>query len=170
MSELEIPEPKQSSSPAIQFLAIVTFCYLVSFIGAEGAMRGLGDWYEMLHKPSWTPPNWLFAPVWTVLYGMMGVAAWQVWRAKNAEVNRRAMGVFFFVFQILLNGLWSWLFFAFHMVLPAAIEIGLLWSLIGFTIWAFARVKVSAALLLVPYWLWVSFATCLNFAIHQLNK
>ncbi len=172
MSELEVPTSTKSSNSAIQFLGIVTFCYLVSFVGAEGALKGLGDWYEMLHKPSWTPPNWLFAPVWTILYGMMGVAAWQVWRAKDSsgESSRKPAAVALFVFQILLNGLWSWIFFAFHQLLASALEIALLWVLIGLTILAFAKVKASAAWLLTPYWVWVTFATCLSFSIFRLNK
>jgi tryptophan-rich sensory protein len=130
---------------------------------------GVAAWYPTLVKPAFNPPAWLFGPVWTLLYLMMGVAAFLVWRrGLGADGVRLALGVF--LFQLLLNGLWSLLFFGLRSPGWALVDIGLLWLAIGGTIWLFWRVAPTAGLLLLPYWAWVSFAAVLNGSIWSLNR
>lgn len=130
--------------------------------------RGLADWYPRLRKPSWNPPAWLFAPVWTLLYLSMAVAAWLVWRRDGFSGAPWALGLF--VFQLTLNTIWSFIFFALRRPGLAAIEIVLLWAAIVATLAAFSSVDRTAAILLAPYLAWVSFAAVLNFTIWRLNR
>ena len=152
--------------PALALVGWLVLCYLASAIGAVAAVQA-SDFYGELTQPSWAPPAWLFGPVWTLLYTFMGIAAWLVWRAGGLQQNRRALSVF--LVQLALNGLWSWLFFAWYLGALAFAEIILLLVLIAVTIVLFWRVSTWAGLLLVPYFLWVSFASALNFAMWQLN-
>ena len=126
------------------------------------------QWYAGLAKPSWNPRNWLFAPVWTLLYFMMAVAAWLVWREHG--LVGAAIPLAIFAVQLILNAGWSWIFFGRHHVGLAAVEIMLLWGAIFAVGLAFGRLEPAAGLLLVPYLLWVSFAAVLNFAIWRLNR
>lgn len=125
-------------------------------------------WYSGLDKPPWTPPSWLFGPVWTVLYLMMAVAAWLVWREGGWRKQARALGLF--LLQWLLNALWTPLFFGMHRVGLACIEIILLWLVLAATMTSFWRVRKVAGILLVPYLAWVTLATALNFSIWRLNQ
>ncbi len=130
--------------------------------------EGVVIWYPTLVKPSFTPPDWLFAPVWTVLYLAMGVAAFGVWRLGIGVPGVNwALGVF--LVQLLLNGLWSWLFFGLHSPGAALIDIALLWLFVGWTTYLFARLIPWTAILLLPYFAWVTFAAALNFEIWRLN-
>ncbi len=143
---------------------------LVSFTAAAAggvASASAGTFYQQLQKPGWAPPPWLFGPVWSVLYLMMGIAAWLVWRRGGFAGARTALTLF--LVQLAANGLWTWLFFAWRRGALAFAEILLLWVLIAATILAFWRVSRPAGLLLVPYLLWVSFATALTFAVWRLN-
>jgi benzodiazapine receptor len=123
--------------------------------------------YGHLNQPGWAPPGWLFGPVWSVLYLLMGVAAWLVWRRRAASGVIAALG--FFVVQLAANALWSWLFFAWHRGALAFADIVLLWLLIAITLVMFWRVRPLAAALLLPYLAWVSFAALLCYATWQLN-
>lgn len=130
--------------------------------------EGVVIWYPMLVKPSFTPPDWLFAPVWTVLYLAMGVAAYGVWRLGiGVSGVKRALGVF--LVQLLLNGLWSLLFFGLQSPGAALVDIALLWLFVGLTTYLFGRLVPWTLLLLLPYWAWVTFAAALNFEIWRLN-
>ncbi len=145
-------------------------CLLVTFaVAAAGgvASGNAGSFYEQLSRPTWAPPAWLFAPVWSVLYFLQGVAAWLVWRARASRGVRAALALF--VLQLAANGLWTWLFFAWRQGGLAFGEILLLWCLIAATIVSFWRVRPLAAALLLPYLLWVSFAAALTFSIWRLN-
>lgn len=125
--------------------------------------------YQNLIQPAFAPPGWVFGPVWTVLYILMGVAAYRVWvSGKDEQAIRRAL--MFYIVQLVFNFLWSLLFFGLGWRGLALIEIIVLWALIGGTILQFKKVEPIAAYLLVPYWLWVSFATVLNYAIWVLNR
>ncbi len=126
-----------------------------------------GEWYASLRKPSWNPPGWIFGPVWTALYAMMAVAAWLVWRRGGFAAQRRPLG--WFLAQLALNAAWTPLFFGLHWPGVAFAEIVLLWLAIVATLAAFRRVSRTATLLLVPYLLWVTFATVLNFTLWRLN-
>lgn len=143
--------------------------WLLAVVGTAvlGALASLDapTFYAQLNKPDWAPPAGVFGPVWTVLYCMMGVAVWLVWR--NPQANR--MALILFGVQLVVNALWSWLFFAWHQGALAFAEVLLLWLLILATIRAFWACSRPAALLLVPYWLWVSFASALTFAVWQAN-
>jgi tryptophan-rich sensory protein len=126
-----------------------------------------GTFYAMLVRPGWAPPGWLFAPVWTLLYALMAVAAWLVWRAHGFAAALPALAVF--VAQLIANALWSWLFFAWQQGALAFVEVLLLWGLIVATVVAFWRLNVLAAVLLLPYLAWVTFAAALTFAVWQRN-
>ena len=141
---------------------------LAAFVtAAVGAVASLdaASFYAQLSKPSWAPPAWVFGPVWTVLYGLMGIAAWLVWRSPGQK--RAALTLF--GAQLVANALWSWLFFAWHRGALAAVEILVLLALIVAMIVAFWRVSRVAALLMVPYLLWVGFSSLLTWAVWRSN-
>jgi tryptophan-rich sensory protein len=150
--------------------ALVIFVAICLFVGASGSAAtasSVQDWYPQLAKPSWTPPGAVFGPVWTVLYVLMGVSAWMVWRDSAESERRRAITIF--GIQLFLNAAWSYLFFGLRSPGWAAVEIVLLWCAIVATILVFFRISRLAAGLLVPYLLWVSFAAALNIQIWNLN-
>lgn len=128
------------------------------------ASRDAGDFYLSLNRPDWAPPGWLFAPVWSALYFLQGVAAWMVWRARGWS-----RAIWLFLAQLALNALWTWIFFAWRLGAAAFAEIVLLWVLIIVTVLAFRRVRPWASALLVPYLLWVSFATALTYSVWTRN-
>jgi len=143
---------------------------LITFVAAAigGAASVSADsFYMQLVLPIWAPPSWVFGPVWTVLYVAIGTAAWLVWRTDGFHSARGALTLF--LAQLALNALWSWLFFGWHRGALAFADILLLWVLIIATLIAFWRVRALAGWLLVPYLLWVSFASALNYAVWQLN-
>ncbi|BDS07241.1 tryptophan-rich sensory protein [Oceaniferula spumae] len=131
------------------------------------ATSSAGEFYGSLTHPAWAPPAWLFGPVWSLLYGMMAVAAWLVWRRHGFQNASKALWIF--GVQLIVNALWSWLFFRWHLGALAFAEIVLLWLLIVVNIVAFWRLHKVSALLLLPYLAWVSFATALAFTMWRLN-
>jgi tryptophan-rich sensory protein len=142
----------------------VGLCFAVAAIGGFATMQAVTEWYPTLNKPNWTPPSWLFGPVWTVLYLMMAVAAWLVWKQGNSRAALILWGG-----QLLLNLAWSFLFFGARSPTLGLIDIAALWVSIVATIFLFAQKSRVAAYLMVPYLCWVSFATALNAAINLLN-
>lgn len=152
---------------ARQWLGLGGFLLITFAAAAIGSQFMPGEWYARLAKPSWTPPSWLFGPVWTLLYVLMGVAAWLVWKDRGFAGARVAL--LLYGVQLVLNAAWSWLFFGLQRPGLAFAEILLLWSAILATLIAFWRHRKLAGALLVPYLAWVSFATALNWAIWQLN-
>ena len=141
---------------------------LVSFVPAAVGGRFLpGEWYRALDKPAWTPPGWVFGPAWTLLYLSMGVAAWLVWRERLGQ--RALLPLALFGAQLVLNGLWSWLFFGLRRPDLALADIVALWLAIAATIVAFWGVRPVAGALLLPYLAWVTFATALNADIWRRN-
>lgn len=159
-----------ASSPSSSLrrgLALAASLALTFGVAALGTRFMPDAWYAALAKPAWNPPNWIFAPVWTLLYTLMAVAAWLVWRGGEGPVRRRALALY--GAQLILNAAWTPLFFGLHRPDLAAIEILVLWVAIVATIVAFARISRVAAWLLAPYLLWVSFATALTFTIWRLN-
>lgn len=147
-------------------VAAAGLCFAAAAAGSVATAASVGDWYPTLIKPAWTPPGWVFGPVWTVLYAAMAVAAWLVWRSSTAV---RESALMLFALQLALNVAWSWLFFGFKRIDLALVEILVLWAAIAVTIAAFARARVAAAWLLMPYLAWVSFAAVLNAALLGLN-
>jgi len=152
----------------LKLLICIIICESAGFIGSIFTTPAIPGWYAALVKPSFTPPNWLFAPVWTGLYLLMGISAFLVWR-KSLDNHLVNSGLRIFILQLILNTLWSFLFFGLKSPLLGLIEIMLLWIAILLTIRSFLKVSNTAGLLLLPYILWVSFAAILNFSIWRLN-
>jgi len=132
-------------------------------------ISGVESWYQTIQKPSWNPPNWIFGPVWTTLYVMMGIALFLVWKEDTSEELKK-IAIALFAVQLTLNFFWSFIFFNQQQPGWALVEIIAMWFFILLTIFAFAQVNKTAAWLLVPYISWVSFASILNYTIWQLNR
>ncbi len=158
-----------SISKSHDMLGLFAWLLLAFVAAAIGgfASASAPEFYQELVRPSWSPPGWLFGPVWSVLYVFMGTAAWLVWRARGFAGARIALVLF--IVQLGFNSLWTWLFFVWHQGGLAFAEILLLWVLIAATIALFWRVSKIAGVLLVPYLAWVSFASALTLATWQLN-
>ena len=142
--------------------------FAAAAIGSLGSRNSAG-FYSDLVQPSWAPPSSVFGPVWTTLYALMAIAAWLVWRERAVNRDNVARSLGFFIAQLLLNTLWSWLFFAWHEGALAFWDIIALWILIVVTLVLFWRVHPLAGLLLLPYLIWVTFAAVLNFTTWRLN-
>lgn len=151
-------------SDSLSLLAFVLACVVVA---SSGAIFKPGQWYKRLDKPAWRPPDWLFGPAWAVLYAMIAVSGWLVWRTAGFE--GAALGFAFYVAQLVLNGIWSGLFFGLRRPGLALIEMALMWLAILGNIVTFYPVHAGAAYLLVPYLAWVSFAFALNLSIWRRN-
>ncbi|MGL4242837.1 MAG: TspO/MBR family protein [Beijerinckiaceae bacterium] len=134
---------------------------------ASGALYPPGAWYETLRKPSWRPPNWLFAPAWTLLYLMIAASGWLVWRKAGFAGAALPLAVYFI--HLVINAAWSWLFFGRRRMDLALADVTALWLSIVLMIWLFAPISETAAWLLVPYLAWVSFAAFLNWTMLRLN-
>jgi benzodiazapine receptor len=154
-------------SPARSVLGAIVALALTFGAGYIGSTFPIDEWYTALSKPAWNPPNWLFGPVWGVLYLLIAVSAWLVWRKTG--LVRASLPLGLFAVQLVLNAAWSWIFFGRHEIGLALIEILILWVAILGTIIAFWRLNPVSGYLMVPYILWVSFASVLNFAIWRLN-
>ncbi len=154
-----------TSTDWLGLLPFVAACFLTA---VSGAVFRPGDWYESLAKPRWRPPNWLFGPAWTVLYICIAVAGWLVWR--QAGVSGAAVALAVYAVQLLLNAGWSACSFGLRRLDVAFGELILLWLSIAATIVAFAPISSTAALLMVPYLAWVTFAGVLNFTLWQMNR
>ncbi|AVP57216.1 TspO/MBR family protein [Pulveribacter suum] len=157
---------RSSSLHLLSLAGWLVCCFTAAGIGAIASAQAPA-FYSQLAKPGWAPPAWLFGPVWTLLYLLMAVAAWLVWRAYGTPTRRPALTAF--VLQLALNALWSWVFFAWHQGGWALANIALLWLLIVVTIVLFWRARPLAAALLLPYLLWVSFASALTLAVWRMN-
>lgn len=152
-----------------QLLGLIGWLGITFAAAGAGSLASLraGAFYTQLARPPWAPPPSIFGPVWTVLYVLMGLAAWLVWRINGFQGGRAPLGLF--VIQLALNAVWTWLFFTWRLGLPALVDILLLWVLVLATLMAFWRVTRMAAVLLLPYLLWVGFAAALTCAIWRLN-
>lgn len=153
-----------------RWLALAGFLaatFLVAGVSSAFTASAVPTWYATIDKPAFNPPNWIFAPVWTTLYCLMAVAAWLVWQRPSSGLRTRALVAFWI--QLALNFAWSFLFFGQHAIGVAFAEIVLLWLAILVTCVLFFRLSRAAGWMFVPYLLWVSFASVLNFAIWRLN-
>ncbi|MDD5398472.1 MAG: tryptophan-rich sensory protein [Dehalococcoidia bacterium] len=155
-------------SDIIKLLISLAACFGAGFIGSLFTRAAIPGWYVLLEKPSFTPPNWLFAPVWFLLYILMGISVFLVWR-KGIKVFHVREGLIIFIIQLVLNTLWSYAFFGLKSPLWGLVVIVPLWTAILLTMINFYRVSRTASFLLIPYILWVSYATALNFSIYLLN-
>jgi len=153
----------------LKFITSILVCQGVGIIGSLFTSPAISTWYATLEKPSFNPPNWIFAPVWTLLFLLMGISLFLVW-SKGLEDKKIKTAVFIFAVQLVLNILWSTLFFGLQSPLYAFIEISILWLAILMTIISFSKISKPAAYLLLPYIFWVSFASVLNFSILILNS
>jgi translocator protein len=130
---------------------------------------GEGSWYRSIVKPEWNPPGWVFAPVWTTLYLMMGIAFYIIWKSNApSQLKNRAIG--FWIVQLILNFFWTFIFFGQQQIAGALLEMFALWLMILLAIFALAHISKLAAWMMVPYIAWVSFALLLNYTIWQLNR
>ena len=156
---------------AAEIIKLIICCGLVLGIGLAGAFftTNSSEWYQALAKPAFTPPGWVFAPVWTVLYLLIGVSAFLVWRKGLANAAGKTAAAAF-ILQLIFNALWTPIFFGLKQPLIAMMDIVMLWLAIITTIISFWKVSRPAAILLVPYIIWVSFASVLNFSIYWLNR
>ena len=150
----------------IGLIGWLLLCFAAAAIGSMASVDA-GTFYEQLIRPDWAPPGWLFAPVWTVLYILMGVSAWLVWRVHGFKESKAALVLS--IVQLGANALWSWVFFVWQQGALAFAEVLLLWCLIVATVAAFWRINTLAALLMLPYLAWVTFASALTFAAWRLN-
>lgn len=148
-------------------LGLIGWIALSFLAAAVGGLFRPGEWYLSLDRPSWTPPGWIFPPVWTALYATMGFAAWLVWKERGWRAGAAPLAIF--VVQLLFNAAWSWLFFGLHRPGLALFDIVALWIGILATVIAFWHVRPAAGALLIPYLAWVSFATFLNAEIWLRN-
>jgi tryptophan-rich sensory protein len=153
--------------PIVRLALSVAVSFSAGLIGSLFTGPAVATWYGSISKPAWTPPSFLFGPVWSALYLMMGIAAWLVWRKAGLSGAPRAM--LLFGMQLIANAAWSAIFFGLRRFDLAFVEIIVLWALILATATAFWRHDARAGLLLIPYLLWVSFAGALNLAIWRLN-
>jgi len=156
-------------STILKLVASIVLCQLAGFLGSLFTTPAIPTWYATLKKPFFTPPNWIFAPVWISLFLLMGISFFIVWQKKLDQPAAKNAIIFFFV-QLILNILWSMAFFGLQSPLIGLIDIILLWIAILFTVLNFFKVSKLAGVLLIPYLLWVSFATLLNFFLWVLNS
>ena len=155
------------STPARSVLALAGWLAVAFAAALLGGFFLPGEWYARLQKPAWNPPNWIFGPVWTALYTIMGVAAWLVWKRGGFAVQRLALSLF--LLQLLFNALWSPLFFGLQNAGLAFVDLVLLWVALVATVAAFWKARFLAGAMLLPYVGWVTFAGALNFAVWRLN-
>lgn len=146
---------------------LIVSLILVAVVAAFGGLFTPNSWYQEIAKPPWTPPGWIFGPVWTFLYALMGVAAWLVWREPGRSISNLALGVY--ILQLILNAVWSWIFFGLYRIGLAFADLIILWILLGITTILFWKVRRAAGILLLPYIAWVTFAGFLNYTIWILN-
>ena len=156
-------------SPTWKLIFAILICEGTGVISGLIANTGMNPWFGTLNKPSWNPPAYLFAPVWTMLYLLMGISLWLIWKS-NTPAPQKSNAIILFALQLFLNFWWSIIFFKFHSPALALADIILMLILILFTIISFSKISKPAAWLLVPYIAWVSFATILNYTIWMLNK
>ncbi len=150
-----------------RLIAAVLICEAAGVLGSVFTETGAGSWYSQLIKPEFNPPNWVFAPVWTLLYLLMAASIYILWEKKGSAGANHAIAAF--SLQLFLNFLWSFLFFGLQSPLLGLVCIAFLWAAIIATIYYSWRVSRPAALLLIPYILWVSFAAVLNYSLFALN-
>jgi len=156
------------SGTVIKLVVSIGVCLLAGIIGAIPTMQAIPTWYATLNKPSFTPPNWVFGPVWTILFILIGIALFFVWESPRNRA--RDVGIILFAVQLAANVGWNFTFFGLESALYGVLAIIPLWILIAATIYQFNKVSRWAAYLMVPYILWVSIATILNIAIYLWNR
>ncbi|MFH2037359.1 MAG: TspO/MBR family protein [Candidatus Zixiibacteriota bacterium] len=153
--------------PSRQILSLALWLILTFTVSFIASRFMPGEWYQGLVKPSWNPPNWIFGPVWTLLYTLMAVAVWLVWKERHKDNIKSA--IILYALQLFLNGIWSFIFFGQELIGLALVDILILLILIIATLLNFYKINRTAGILLIPYLIWVGFASALNFRLWQLN-
>ncbi|MCW3976047.1 MAG: tryptophan-rich sensory protein [Candidatus Bathyarchaeota archaeon] len=153
----------------IRLIISILICNSAGFIGSIFTSSTIPTWYNSLEKPSFNPPNWIFGPVWTTLYTLMGISAYLVW-SQGLHGSQVKTALIIFAAQLFLNAIWSPIFFGLRALFAAFLVIVVLWIAILLTILIFYKISTIAAVLLIPYILWVSFATILNYSLWILNS
>lgn len=152
-----------------KWLGLLVWIAIAFLPSATAAFGSPGTWYDSLEQPGWTPPSWVFGPVWTLLYLLMGIAAWRVW-AKHGFRDRKArLALVLFLAHLILNAAWTWLFFDLHLLTAAAVEIVILWGMILVLVILFWKHDRIAGALLLPYLLWVTYAVTLSIGFAVMN-
>ena len=151
----------------ISLICWIGICFAVAGVSGSWTASEVPGWYRTLTRPAIAPPNWVFGPVWTLLYALMAIAAWLVWESPTSPL--RTWGLALFLVQLILNFAWALIFFRHHAIGAALAEIVALWAAIGATTLVFGMVSPAAAWLMAPYWAWVTFASVLNAAFWRLN-
>lgn len=164
MQEVLIPPQKLKRIPSL--FTFIFGCLFIGWFGAAATESSRESWYASLHKPYLNPPDWVFAPVWTTLYLFMGIAGWRIWNAGDPSTGKMR---FLFITQLVLNGVWSYLFFGLRNSLAGLVDIALLWLFLLILVGLSWQKEKIWFYLLMPYLLWVSFATYLNAGIWWLN-
>ena len=159
-------QTSSNKNQIVGFIGWVVLCFAASAAGAIASIQ-TREFYDKLVQPEWAPPGWLFGPVWSVLFALMAISAWLIWRDGGFAKHKNALTLF--IIQLIPNVLWSWLFFAWSKGALAFTDIVLLWMLIAATICSFWKISRLAGAMLIPYLLWVSFATFLCYSTWQLN-
>ena len=163
-----VPKNAKEKGLIVKIIAGIILCQATAFLGSMITRPAIGGWYAELAKPSFNPPDWVFAPVWTILYILMGISFGIIWQ-KGFDRKTVRTAMYLFLMQLAFNLLWSIIFFGLHQPLLAFIEIILLWLLILLTIIKFIRISRPAGIILIPYIIWVSFAGVLNCFLWTLN-
>jgi translocator protein len=158
---------KEAPMRWIGLLTWFGLCFAVAGLSGSWTASEIPGWFRTLTRPAFAPPDWLFGPVWTLLYAMMALAAWLVWQSSASTL--RSWGLALFFAQLALNFAWTPIFFRWHAIGFALAEVVVLWTAIGATALVFSRVSPAAAWLMAPYWAWVTFAAVLNAAYWRLN-
>lgn len=157
-------------NPVLKFAITLAVCFGVGGMGALLTTQdSITTWYVQLQKPFFTPPDWVFGPAWTILYLFMAISAFLIWN-RGFDHPEVRLALKYFLIQLVLNGIWTPLFFGFHLILIAFMDIILLWWAISAAILAFKKISLRASILLIPYLIWVTYAAILNAAIWYLNK
>jgi tryptophan-rich sensory protein len=167
-----MPDQSEHANPsrrgaAWALLGWLVLCFAVATLSSFSSVGNISGWYASLAKPRLVPVDWVFASVWTVLYVLMAVAAWLVWRTRPSNCRLRGLRLFFV--QLWFNLLWSWIFFNRHQIGIALIDLAVLWVAIVLTTFNFRKVSAAAMWLMLPYLVWVTFAVYLNFALWRKN-
>ena len=152
----------------LKLIGLIFICFLPGIVGGFFTANNLYPWFSLLTKPSFNPPSWIFSPVWTTLYTLMGISLFLILKADSSENKTR--GTVFFTIQLILNGAWSIVFFGLHQILSAFVVIVALLAFIILSMVEFYKISKPAAYILVPYLIWVSFASVLNFSLYILNR
>ncbi|MDD5626166.1 MAG: tryptophan-rich sensory protein [Patescibacteria group bacterium] len=152
----------------IRFLISLILCQGAGIVGSLFTVPAIKNWYVFLQKPSFSPPNWLFGPAWTILYLLMAISIFLIWKTGLADRKTKTVFRLFWI-HLFFNAIWSILFFGLESPLLGLFDIIILWVMIGILTFQFFKIKKLAGILFIPYWLWVSFATILNFFVYKLN-